>query len=974
MLTNYMKNTQKNIYTIDQNHNFLRSLAKGILDKVGSDPIKLRNIDIYLPNRRTVAQLKNEFISLSDNKSIMLPKIRSIGYEDEENLEIELYANGFDSNIPQALPSNDRLFKLVDLIKNYEGTELDFANISFKQALELAYSLTDLIDDANRYQIEAIDGLENIYHEELASHNQISLEFLGYIFKEYPKFLNANNLVDEITKRNIITEKLAEIYTKQKSDKLVYIAGTTGTLPATKKLIKSIFNLKNGNIILPYIDLNLLDDEWDEIGAEDCDLNHQLSIKKLLEYLKIERNEIRFFEKGENKKSHSEISSQIMKPAKFCQRWKNSDLNEENFNKIKVAELNSISDEAQLISVLVKEAISLKKSCAVITSNKTLISYINSLSRNLNLNFDNSIGYSFAKTDIGKLMLNIADLISDDFRTTSLLNTLKSPSILISEEYNTKEFKDFINFLEKDIARKHGFRDIRFLINYLENSIELNEKQKNIIGKYILPLSSIIKKLDKELNVSVEILSVIYFELLELYIGSEQVNNIDANALDITKKLLGAKTLQSKDLTTSLFLSFSRIIITDANIYDSQIDILAPIESRLLNHDRVIIANANLGELPQSNFSMWLNKPMRRDFGLPANELEMSLEAHDFASLLQKDEVFITRSKFVDSEPTSPSPFLTRVIGFLESQNLDFKINEDYLRIVEKLKVNEVTKKSFHRPEPKVNIQKNTLKISATDVEKTVKNPYYIYAKEILKLKKIDNLEEPTERRDFGNFVHSALEEFANFHQQELNKVEITKLNDIFAKHYKSYDELGKADPSWILETSQISPWFIKKEITRLQSISKTYQEERGVCEFNGILLTGIADRIEIDKDRNLNIADYKTGKTPSFGDVSKLISPQLLIEMIIAKYNGFKDSGLSTSSFNNLNSIIYYKINLSSGGPEINDFKVFGKENLVEIAEIELQNLVESILDENTPFLAYPDESNLPEYDSYYLLARHEK
>src|SRR5690606_13322807 len=150
----------------------------------------------------------------------------------------------------------------------------------------------------------------------------------------------------------------------------------------------------------------------------------------------------------------------------------------------------------------------------------------------------------------------------------------------------------------------------------------------------------------------------------------------------------------------------------------------------------------------------------------------------------QSDEVFVTRSTYDDSKPTTPSPFLTRLKAYLESQDYNFSLNSDYKDILEFLTSTNKLKKQYDRPIPTPPQEARVAKLSATGIEKIVKNPYWYYAKEILNLKKLDNLEEPTERRDYGQFVHNALEEFSNFHQLNQDKITVNELNRILAKHY----------------------------------------------------------------------------------------------------------------------------------------------------------------------------------------------
>lgn len=968
-----MTKTQKNIYTIDQNADFLSSLAKGILEKTDNDPQKLQEAEIFLPNKRSVLHLKYEFVKLSKSNACIMPKIRSIGFEDEEELSLKVMeSKGSPPEIPEEIPKYERIFKLAQLIRSYDGAEISFKDISHKQSVVLAFSLAELLDDCQKFQTDNIEGLKNIFSEELSAHKQISLEFLNFIFREFPRILEEKNMTEPVARRNIITEELAELYASNNNGNHVFLAGSTGTLPATRKLIRAISELDNGYIILPYTDLDLTDHEWQDISDEQGNLNHQIAIKNLLEYLDITREDIKIFHKT-NRKSFSKVASEIMKPAKFCRDWKNNKINAEEMNSIQIAEMENSTEETKLIALLVKEAVSKGKKCAVITENKKLIDYLKSTLKRFHITIDDSIGTPYYKTEEGKFLLNIADLISSEFRTSILIELLKSPMLEFENDAEISKHKQLTNDLEKNIARKYSCKTIRSLTNKLEKTEDITGEQQKFFKKYIFELNNYINELNKEPKVNYQILSRSFNEIVSIFLTKEQIANLNDEARTIIEQISSGKfftKIDRDDLKETFSALFSRINVHAPNYLNSPVSVLAPIEARLLFFERTIIAGVNLGSFPKESFSAWMNKPMKRDFGLPPEELDISLIAHDFSTLLQSEEVFITRSTYDNCEPTSPSPFLTRTKGFLEAQKVQHEINPEYIEIIKQLNMQNYERKEEERPAPKPSTESRPNKVSATSVEKIIKNPYWFYAKEILKLKNLENLEKPTDRRVFGNFVHSALEEFSNSHKLDKSKIKISELNRIFTKHFEHYANKEGADISWLLEAQKISPWIVETELKNADQLKSSIAEAKGICKVEGLILTAKADRLDVDKEGNLNVIDYKTGRTPTEANVKNLISPQLLLELLIATNGGFSESGLKSYGFKDIGQAIYYCASLSDKGPKLKEIQSIDLEEVKH----ELKNLSMSIKDPNTPFLAYPNKKLIPEYDDYFLLARYEK
>src|SRR6185312_14610150 len=63
-------------------------------------------------------------------------------------------------------------------------------------------------------------------------------------------------------------------------------------------------------------------------------------------------------------------------------------------------------------------------------------------------------------------------------------------------------------------------------------------------------------------------------------------------------------------------------------------------------------------------------------------------------------------------------------------------------------------------PEPCPPLAARPRQLSVTQIEMWIRDPYAIYARHILKLKALDELDQDPGRADLGNAVHSALREF----------------------------------------------------------------------------------------------------------------------------------------------------------------------------------------------------------------------
>ena len=104
----------------------------------------------------------------------------------------------------------------------------------------------------------------------------------------------------------------------------------------------------------------------------------------------------------------------------------------------------------------------------------------------------------------------------------------------------------------------------------------------------------------------------------------------------------------------------------DVGLLQARLSIWGPFEARLQQTDVIILGSLNDGTWPEAaDPGPWLNRPMRKELGLPSPEQEIGYAAHDFTSLLGASRVYIVRAEKIDGVPTVPSRWLMRVQALL---------------------------------------------------------------------------------------------------------------------------------------------------------------------------------------------------------------------------------------------------------------------------------------------------------------------
>jgi ATP-dependent helicase/nuclease subunit B len=414
----------------------------------------------------------------------------------------------------------------------------------------------------------------------------------------------------------------------------------------------------------------------------------------------------------------------------------------------------------------------------------------------------------------------------------------------------------------------------------------------------------------------------------------------------------------------------------------ARLQIYGPLESRLMQADRIIIGGLIEGVWPPApRIDPWLSRPMRHELGLDLPERRIGLSAHDFAQLLGGDEVILTHSAKAGGAPAVASRFLHRLeaVAGDELWKAAVRAGEKYVQFAGALdQPAEVT--PIKQPEPRPPRATRPLKMSVTAIEDWLRDPYTIYAKRILKLDALDPVDMPLSAADRGSAIHDALGEFTETYAARLPDDPARVLHAIGRKYFEPLMERPEARALWWPRFQRIARWFGEWETARRDVIDAITAETHGEISIKldherSFVLTARADRIERRQGGGYAILDYKTGQPPTGKQVRMGLSPQLTLEAAILREGGFPsiDAGASVSQ------LVY--VRLSGNNPP-------GEERILELkykqgdepqppdtaaaeARAKLEALIRAFDDENQPYTSL----NLPmwtnRYGAYDDLAR---
>jgi ATP-dependent helicase/nuclease subunit B len=198
----------------------------------------------------------------------------------------------------------------------------------------------------------------------------------------------------------------------------------------------------------------------------------------------------------------------------------------------------------------------------------------------------------------------------------------------------------------------------------------------------------------------------------------------------------------------------------------------------------------------------------------------------------------------------------------------------------------------IRRPAPTPPVAARPRRLTVTEIETWLRDPYAIYARHVLKLQPLDALDEEVGPLERGNVFHRALELFVGRHLGELPADALDRLIAIAEEVFADAQIPAAQRAIWRPRFFSAAQWFVAQERARRSTIAASHLEIAGRMTFAApggpFLLTGKADRIDVLAGGGAAILDYKTGSLPDKKWMVSFLTPQLPLEGAILVAGGF--------------------------------------------------------------------------------------
>jgi ATP-dependent helicase/nuclease subunit B len=1022
---------RQNLYTIAPDRPFLATLANGLKGMSGADPLLLSRVTVLLPTRRAVRSLREAFLRTTRqegeaSRPLLLPRMRPIGDLDSDELSlIEGAADEASLAVPPAIPELRRRLLLTQLVLRWgerrgEDTPLP------GQAATLAASLARLLD---RVATEGASfaRIRDLVPENLAEHWQIVRRFLEILPQHWPAILAAEGALDPAARRNRLLEQQASAWRRSPPRDPVVAAGLVGGIPALTELLTVVARLERGAVILPGLDRTRGDAEW--LGIEEDASHPQHLMAGLLKALDATPADVRDWppepapargfeelsdlplfahlaskmghpanaprsaprgggargtaehgEAGEGPRARRmRLVAEALRSAAITDAWRRLPPHPADaLDGVSRFDCASAQQEAVTIALLLRRKLETPgATAALVTPDRELARRVAAELRRWDIEIDDSAGLPLNRTPPGVFLRLVLDLAESRLAPVPLLAALKHP--LAAGGLNPAAFRDLARRLEQAILGPRpapGFGGLAAALDGADGALRrFADRLQTCLGALPDLLAAEAVPLARLAAAHIEAAERLAATATEP--GGNRLWHEAAGeaAARFCHELIDA----ARDFPSlpgrhypALFESFAAgAVVRPTFGRHPRLAIWGLLEARLQQADLLVLGGLNEGSWPgSSEHDPWMSRQMRREFGIALPERAIGIAAHDFSQAIAAPEVALTRAARSEGAPTVPSRWLLRLDTVLRAVGLEGALRPDDLVARAAELIDEADGyQPLPPPEPRPPLAARPRQLSVTQIETWLRDPYAIYARHILDLTPLDQLDADPGRAELGAIIHRTLDEFVRCFPRELPEDAEAELLRIGREQFGPVLTRPGAWAFWWPRFERIAAWLLAEERAHRSAIVESLSECEGRLMLHSrggpFTITAKADRIDRLAEGGFLLVDYKTGALPKPKTVQAGFAPQLPLEGAILRSGGF--SGVDGTAA----ALEYWR--LSGGRPagERCPIDDGDPDALIDRAVARVKALIECFDDPNTPYLAVPSPRWAPRFSDYRHLAR---
>ncbi|WP_425383600.1 WPE palindromic element domain-containing protein [Wolbachia endosymbiont (group A) of Melieria omissa] len=921
------------VFTVNVDESLFDVLVQHIFSEYERE--KIPEVKIILPCKRDVIALLSAFKNYNAKKCIILPEIVSLENIDEEDLILNL-------DRVKVIKPTKRTLLLIQFILEWNRKNND------NFPIDLAYSLPSLLDKIQYTQMAEFD-----------EHSKKIESFINLLIETWNKILKDLGVVDILEHKS---DYINSMITSLQKDQYIIFVG----IGKDKSLIKAIYDLPFGKIILPNLNLKIKEKDWKLLDKK----HYQYCLKDLLGYLSIGREDVSFLPEAcspvprhwdpENltlnertrwlyNENWIPVSSTGMTEERagitgspeeyldyvFDTTADLSKVSSGHVGNIEVITCDSREEEAQVTSLIIENEG--YENISLVVFDKLLAARIACLSRQHSAIPEN---YPYIT-----LLLYSIEVLTSNWSSVSLLSLLKHR--LVTFGYTQEEYTRILSEFEIEILRNFSTNGLSDIINAINAHKKLKYKEDILL--IISKLEVIFNPLLRSINCSIFDVVATHLQCINILSGinfselNSEIGNFTCNFSNACEGVGIKCSLELYSQILTLFLEeefFS--VASDLNKFS-------------LYHNKVVIL-AGFNEAPSFQNPL-LNAFTREKFNLPSVQEEQGYFFYTLHNLFCASKVYITRSL------SHRKPILLQRLEILLKEGK--QPYRDWLRI---LNTPECTVPCTQpMPKPQTEVRKEKMQVmSCSAIEKLIRNPYSFYVEYILGLKQLRDLNFKPSILEFGTMVHNIL---ARYLRNKKSPMSIAR--EAFSTSQFNFSNM------WWVRLQKIIQSFVEFDETRSNyvELEKNFScpifhipaRDTGSCDQyetawmtnkpQEISLIARCDRVEYLPSGQVAIIDYKLGTPPSNEEVMSGFFPQLILQALAVEHITKRE----------VSELAYWKL-------DYDKIKVISIQNYrykMQELKNDLPGFLSNYLSNSTPFIASPYFDKFLRFNSYKQLER---
>lgn len=532
----------------------------------------------------------------------------------------------------------------------------------------------------------------------------------------------------------------------------------------------------------------------------------------------------------------------------------------------------SLEQEARAATMQVRRWLQAgKRDIAIVAQDRMVARRVRALLERAQVMVLDETGWTFATLSVSTVLMRWLDALQSDFYHHDLLDLLKSPFIFA--DMPAAERKAAVYRLEQ-LLRKQG------VVARLEKFVSLAGHEA-VLHQPLARLRQAALLLDQgKRQTLADWLSALRASMGIL--GIDTGLQLDDAGAQLQNSLENWRQELAGDTGLYRFAEWRRWLAQqlDSQTYhdssiDSRVRFTHLVATRWRVFDAVLLLGCDADHLPSvPEGGRWFNDAVRSSLNLPTRSTHAARQRDDLMALLaMNDCVLVTWQKERNGEEVLLSPYL-EMLRDLHALAYDDDLSErelhDYLAIEQQRPVD---LPQAVQPAPSLAKEAVPASVSVSAYNSLVACPYQFYARHILRLNELDEVQEVIEKRDYGERVHDILRRFhERYPQVSGHPAEQMEgaLRQISEQVFADLLQQDFAASAWLARWLKALPAYLEWQLeNEAQGWRYTEAESDFVRELDGVNLRGRIDRLDV-KEQETRVLDYKTQNDQALRDKLK--------------------------------------------------------------------------------------------------------